>query len=91
MRSTFLLLLTSLLTFCSAFAQESRPSHLYARSNLTDCQDILDSNALNQTCYDVLGIDAYIKSWNLTTTTCLRGELWVGLSLAVVVCFLIFQ
>ena len=77
MHSIFFLLLTSLLSLSNAFPNLFNPSPLHKRSNLTDCQDVLD-NGLNASCYDTLKVDAYVKSWNITTKTCLKNELWAN-------------
>lgn len=78
--SLFLFLLTSLLSLTTAFPHHQSLSPLHSRSALSDCQDILD-NGLNGTCWDTLGMEAWMTKWNTTATannTCLPDELWAN-------------
>ena len=64
------------LSACSAlpgatFVNPSVPSDVVAR-----CRDF--KSKINPSCWNTFGMDAYMRYWKRTTTTCTKNEVWAN-------------
>lgn len=80
MSAIALVFLTTLLSLSDAAPYFHSPSPLHTRDALSECQDLLN-NGFNATCWDTLGMQDWMQSWNITTEAakkCNSGELWAN-------------